>query len=93
MKSLYCVSYTDLHQLLLVVTEVLTMFGCQLSALIHFSMHHQKSASDSPFQAKIGYPPSARAAATSFWRQRITFSKCLTVKTLSQNKYSPCESI
>uniref|UniRef100_A0A182TY66 Uncharacterized protein n=1 Tax=Anopheles melas TaxID=34690 RepID=A0A182TY66_9DIPT len=43
------------------------MFGCQFSACTHLSMHHQKSSSISPRQAKIGTPLSARAAATSFY--------------------------
>jgi len=58
---------------LLVTTEHVesnarTMFGCQLSVWMHLSMHHQKSSSDSPFHANTGYPASARAAATSFYR-------------------------
>jgi hypothetical protein len=44
-----------------------TMLGCQLSATRHFSMHHQKSSSVSPFHANTGIPASTRAAATSFY--------------------------
>ena len=33
-----------------------TIFGCHLSDVMHCSMHHQKSSSDSPFHAKIGKP-------------------------------------
>ena len=43
-----------------------TIFGCQLSAEIHRSIHHQKSSSVSPRHAKTGMFLSAKAAATSF---------------------------
>ena len=33
-----------------------TIFGCHLSDVMHCSMHHQKSSSDSPFHAKMGKP-------------------------------------
>lgn len=42
------------------------IFGCQFSALTHLSIHHQKSSSVSPRQAKTENPASASAAATSF---------------------------
>ena len=47
-----------------------TIFGCHPSALMQRSIHHQKSSSVSPFQAKIQMPLSARAAATSFWNSQ-----------------------
>lgn len=33
-----------------------TMLGCQVSALTHRSIHHQKSSSDSPLHANTGIP-------------------------------------
>ena len=46
-----------------------TIFGCHPSALIHCSMHHQKSSSLSPLHAYTLIMFSASAAATSFWEE------------------------
>lgn len=46
-------------------------FTSQSSEKTHFSIHHQKSFSPSPFHAYIGIPASASAAATSFWVEKI----------------------
>jgi hypothetical protein len=48
-----------------------TMFGCHPSVLTHWSMHHQKSSSDSPFQAKTGTPEQHMRRNNAFKLQNI----------------------
>lgn len=54
-------------QLLIYETEtqpVVTMLGCQPSVLTQRSMHHQKSSSDSPFQANTATPGTRRVSTS-----------------------------
>lgn len=61
-----------------------TILGCQLSAPMHLSMHHQKSASVCPRHANTGTPASANAAATSF---------CVETTLQAQHRISAPRSI
>lgn len=65
------------------------MFGCQPSTFTHLSMHHQKSSSDSPFQAKTGNPKNnernkekplkaIKGPIPKFYQESANFHKFLT---------------
>lgn len=64
------------------------MFGCQPSTFTHLSMHHQKSSSDSPFQAKTGNPEKTEQRKTikaekrvepKFWQEDAGFPQFQTL--------------
>lgn len=68
---IYKASYTGKADNLQV--SPLTMLGCQLSTFTQRSMHHQKSSSDSPFQANTENPTKETTTTTisEWWNQRI----------------------
>lgn len=63
-----------------------TMLGCQPSVLTHWSMHHQKSSSDSPFQANTG-TPEQHGGRKSHLKIPITKSNHYYYKKNNWHKY------
>lgn len=60
-----------------------TMLGCQPSVLTQRSMHHQKSSSDSPFQANTATPGTQHT-----WHLNLTFSDHFIQQRQEQRLYN-----